>query len=100
MEWITEGFDDFSRGTMGNGGQNIYVSRKGVLQRIFQYDLNMDGHPDLIFASSQSMYERPPVHVYTDLPNSREVISLPSGGTYDGIFEDLNGDGFDDLVIA
>lgn len=100
MEWITEGYDGFSKGTMGNGGQNIYVSRKGVLQRIFQYDLNMDGHPDLIFASSQSMYERPPVHVYTDLPNSREAISLPSGGTYDGIFEDLNGDGFDDLVIA
>ena len=38
--WITEGFEGFKKGTFGNGGQNIYVSKKGVLQRIFQYDLD------------------------------------------------------------
>ena len=36
-KWVTEGFDAFRRGTFGNGGQNIYVSKKGTLQRIFQY---------------------------------------------------------------
>lgn len=100
MEWITEGYEGFSKGHMGNGGQNLYVSRKGVLQRIFQYDLNADGYPDLIFASSQSMYERPPVHIYPDILNSDKYMALPSGGTYDGIFEDLNNDGYDDLVLA
>lgn len=54
-QWVTEGFDDFSKGTLGNGGQNLYVSKKGILQRIFQYDLNLDGKPDLLFACSQSM---------------------------------------------
>ena len=34
-QWITEGYEAFSRGQFGNGGQNLYVSReKGVLQRI------------------------------------------------------------------
>ena len=43
MEWITKGFEDFSKGTMENGGQNLYVSKRGVLQRIFQFDVNNDG---------------------------------------------------------
>ena len=84
MKWVTEGFEGFSRGIMGNGGQNLYVSRKGVLQRIFHYDLNGDGHPELLFASSQSMNERPPVHVYPNILKNRHPVKLPSGGTYSG----------------
>ena len=100
MEWITEGFEGFSRGTFGNGGQNLYVSKHGILQRIFQYDLNGDGYPELWFANSQSMDERPPVHVYADILNDMQPVSLPSGGTYTGIFADLHGTGYDDLVLA
>ena len=100
MEWITEGFEGFSRGVMGNGGQNIYVSRRGVLQRIFHYDLNGDGHPELLFASSQSMNERPPVHVYPNILENKQPIELPSGGTYTGIFADLHHSGYDDLILA
>ena len=100
MEWVTEGFEGFSRGSFENGGQNLYVSRKGVLQRIFQYDVNGDGRPDLLFACSQSMYERPPVHVYPDFMRDKTPVALPSGGTYDGVLADLHGSGYDDLVIA
>lgn len=100
MEWITKGFEGFSRGSFENGGQNLYVSRKGVLQRIFQYDINGNGYPDILFANSQSMNERPPVHLYKNLPESKEFISLPSGGTYTGLFADLHGTGCDDLVLA
>lgn len=100
MEWITEGFEGFSKGTMENGGQNLYVSRKGILQRIFQYDINGDGFADLLFACSQSMYERPPLYVFEQLPKSTERRELPSGGTYDGVFADLSGSGYDDLVVA
>ena len=100
MKWITEGFEAFSQGQMENGGQNLYVSKKGVLQRIFQYDVNQDGYPDLLFANSQSMYERPPVHVYGDVLHSEERTELPSNGTYEGVMADLFGSGYDDLVIA
>lgn len=100
MRWITEGFDGFSRGSFENGGQNLYVSKNGTLQRIFQYDVNQDGYPDLLFACSQSMYERPPVHVYKNILRDRQPLVLPSGGTYDGVMADLHGTGCDDLVLA
>ena len=51
--WITEGFDAFRRGTFGNAGQNLYVSKAGVLQRIYQYDLDKNGYFDLVFANCQ-----------------------------------------------
>lgn len=100
MKYITEGFEAFRRGSFENGGQNLYVSRKGVLQRIFQYDVNQDGYPDLPFANSQSMNERPPVFVYRDLPKSTQRVELPSGGTYDGLTADLFQSGYPDLVLA
>lgn len=100
MKWITEGFDGFSNGTMENGGQNLYVSKKGTLQRIFQYDINEDGYPDLLFACSQSMYERPPIHVYPGLPSDTTPISLPSSGTFHGLLSDLHNSGYEDLVVA
>ncbi len=100
MKWITEGFEGFSKGTMENGGQNLYVSKKGVLQRVYQYDVNLDGYPDILFACSQSMYERPPIHIYKDLMSNSDYVELPSNGTYDGIFVDLFGNGYEDLVLA
>lgn len=44
--WRTRGFEEFRAGTMGNAGENLYVSRAGVLQRIHQYDFNRDGWVD------------------------------------------------------
>ena len=100
MKWEKRGFSEFSRGIPGNGGQNIYVSANGVLQRIHNFDVNGDGYPDLFFANSQSMGERPPVYVYSSPLDSGEYFELPSGGSYDAVMADLNGDGYDDLVIA
>jgi len=65
--WMTRGFEEFRRGTFGNGGQNLYVSRSGVLQRIHQYDFNGDGYLDLVFCNSQNHWERPPTYVFGDV---------------------------------
>ena len=62
-EWVTEGFEAFRAGTFGAGGQNLYVSRAGVLQRIHQFDVDGDGHLDLLFCNSQDHWERPPAYV-------------------------------------
>ena len=73
MKYITEGFEAFRRGSFENGGQNLYVSRKGVLQRIFQYDINQDGYPDLQCLKSPS--SKIPVPCYRR-PAS-EALQLP-----------------------
>ncbi len=48
--WITRGSEDFSQGTLGNAGQNIYVSRAGIVQRVHQFDIDDDGYDDLVLA--------------------------------------------------
>ena len=47
-KWTLSGFDQLSEGTLGNGGQNLYVSKKGGLQRIWRFDVNNDGYVDLL----------------------------------------------------
>lgn len=98
--WSKNSFDDFMKGTLGNGGQNLYVSKNGVLQRIFQYDITGNGYPDLLFANSHSMNERPPLHLYKSIFCSEKPQELRSNGAYDGIMCDLTGDGKMDMVIA
>ena len=97
QEWLTSGFAGFSAGSFGNAGQNCYVSRAGVLQRIFQYDLNHNGYFDLAFPQTQNHHEAMPSYVYRE-DGSR--LELPGQGGSSGLVADLTGDGFVDLVIA
>ncbi|MEX1021291.1 MAG: hypothetical protein WDZ49_16640, partial [Litorilinea sp.] len=78
--WITQGFKDFRVGTFGNGGQNLYVSQAGVLQRIHQYDFNNDGHLDLIFCNSQNHWERAATTVFDDILHAAPATELPAPG--------------------
>lgn len=95
---VTEGFDAFRRGNFENGGQNLYVSKKGVLQRIFQYDLNRNGYVDLVFANCQNHHEAEPGYVYN--LDGEKVAELPAQGALSGMALDINGDGYNDIVIA
>ena len=98
--WITRSFEAFSRGTFGNAGQNLYVSRAGVLQRIHLFDLDRDGYLDLVFCNSQEHWERPPAYVYHDPLGEARREELLAEGAATGAVADLNGDGLDDLVLG
>ena len=94
--WITQGFDAFRRGTFGNGGQNLYVSQKGVLQRIYQYDLDRNGYIDLVYANCQNHSESAPTYVYT-LDGQKQELSAQ--GCLSGITVDLDGDGYEEIIM-
>lgn len=98
--WRTAGFEAFASGTFGNAGQNLYCSRAGVLQRVHLYDVNRDGHIDLLFCNAQIHWERPPSFVYHDVLGRCERRELPSAGAAAGAVGDLTGRGWDDLVLA
>ena len=98
--WTAHGFEDFSKGTFGNAGQNLYVSRAGVLQRIHQFDLNQDGYFDLVFCNSQAHSERVPAYVIRDPFGEKQQSELITEGAVAGTLCDLNGDGREDLIIG
>ena len=90
-----KGFADFSRGTMGNGGQNLYVSRKGVLQRIFNFDTTNNGYFDIMITNSHDYSEKPPLSLISDPtgPNPIERKVLTDG--YPAVVvADINNDGY------
>ena len=98
--WVTRGFDAFMRGQCGNSGQNLYVSKSGVLQRIHQFDITGNGYIDLIFCNAQNHWEQPPSFVYTDPLKTPQRLELHSRGAQSGALADLNGDGMADLVLG
>ncbi|MFW6598233.1 FG-GAP repeat domain-containing protein [Propionibacteriaceae bacterium Y2011] len=93
-------FADFAAGTLGNAGQNIYVSRAGVLQRIAYASLAGSGYVDIPFANSHDDGVSLPAYVYLDALNGDERLELDTRGAFAGASGDLTGDGFDDIVIA
>ncbi len=101
MKFIHDsGFEAFSKGTLGNGGQNIYVSKKGVIQRINLLDVNLDGYPDIPLANSHSDNPRVPTEVYALDGSGERLASLYSEGSFCAALADLNGDGYQDLIVG
>ena len=100
MKWSLKGFDAISKGTFGNAGQNLYVSKKGVLQRIWQFDVNSDGYVDLLITNSHGFNEHPYAHIISDPTGEAVLQNVLTQDGQAGEVADLNGDGYDDLIIA
>jgi len=71
-----------------------------VLQRIHHFDLDDDGYVDLLICTSQEYSESPPAYVYQDVLGETHRTELPADGAVFAEMADLNGDGYDDLVLS
>lgn len=93
-------FEEFRQGIFGNGGQNIYVSRRGILQRIHRFDVTQSGYADAFFANGQEIDECPPLGLVGHPFEEPQLRSLPALGAFDVCAADLNGDGHEELIVA
>ena len=50
--WIHRGFDDFCRGRFDDGGSNLYVNARGVIETIHRADIDNDGYVDIVLPNS------------------------------------------------
>lgn len=117
------GFDTFSKGTLGNSGENLYVSWDGRIQAINKWDINKDGYNDVLISSDHNHYEMTDALIYwngdkgftsllpalwKDMPlaqvafdlmdHKADVTRLPAQGGSKSLVMDLNKDGYPDIV--
>ena len=63
--WIHRGVEAFNQGRFDNGGDNLYVNAKGVMETIHRTDTNGNGCVDLVFTNAHGYIERGPTWIYT-----------------------------------
>lgn len=97
---VLAGFDTLSKGVFENSGANLYVSKKGVLQRIWRFDVNNDGYVDLAITNSHDYNEHPDVYIYRDPLGENDLLRALTVGSQTGCVADINGDGYSDLIVA
>ena len=74
--WVEDSYADFADGRLDASGQNVYVSRDGKVRTIHRFDLNDDGHLDLIFNSTHDEYSYIPAAMCT-VTRNRQVSQSP-----------------------
>ena len=98
--WTTRGFEAFRQGSFGDAGKNLYVSRGPACSSV---------STALTSTATATWACRSAIARSTGrsrLPTSREplTVALPlelsTEGARCGIVADLNGDGYDDLVLG
>ena len=98
--FVDERFEDFSAGTLGASGHNIYVGRTGGLQAIRRFDLDQNGHVDLVFNRTHDWDQGVPASI-VDVSGTLKLASrdLNVLGTARVVKADFNGDRHDDLAF-
>ena len=99
--FVDETFEHFSAGRLGGGGFNLYVARDGTVRTINRFDLNSDGHLDLVFNCTHDTYQMLPATVgMVDEKAAAVSHDLPVEGSQRVVLGDLNKDGHLDAVFC
>lgn len=119
-------FADFIGGTLSNSGQNLFVSRDGEIRFNNWFDLNNDGHPEIVVVNDHDHYSTVDGFIYYNsptkgfrslLPPAEEFVpsfqkikwieesqksmdKLPSLGGGRTLVEDLNRDGYPEILFT
>ena len=102
-QWIHRGFEQFSKGSFDNGGDNLYVNARGVIEMIHRFDVNHDGYVDLVLPNAHGYIERGPTWLYTQSEKGRHHWSrreLPNDSGWMSRIKDVDGDGHPDLIVV
>lgn len=100
--WTVSSFLDFSEGTLADSGVNTYVTAAGEVQLINQWDLNRDGFIDIVLPNTHDNNEQIDLFIYWGVEETHvsHRTRLPSDGGFAQATDDLNQDGFVDLVVV
>src|SRR5262245_40521718 len=99
--FVDDSFQACAAGKLDAGGQNMYVSRDGKVRTINRFDLNGDGHIDLLFNSTHDTYQMVPATAGS-VTKDRDTRSLDIAveGSQRVVLGDLNRDGYTDAVFC
>lgn len=102
IQFVDDGFQEFAQGSFDDGGHNFYAAHDGTLRNINRFDLNEDGHLDVIFNCTHNTYQMLPATCGTIHPDRRAAKStdIAVEGSQQVACGDLNRDGFTDLVFC
>jgi len=100
--WTEQTFGDFVDGAFDDGGVQLYVTAAGDIRFINQYDLDGNGAVDLVFCNTHDTAEKVDALIYWGSGGgfaADRATRIATDGAYYGLVEDLDADGWPDLVL-
>ncbi len=96
------GFEQLRKGSAGDSGANLYVSRQGRIQTINRWDLNLDGELDLLFTQDHNSVYNPDSLNWGGPQGFSKAgrVELEGYTSIDASVADLDRDGHLDITVT